>query len=916
MNINDPRLTAYVLEELTAEERRAVEAMLERSPDLAREAAALRRTARTLESALAAADAPSPMTALPVTAADAPSLMTALSVAAAGAGLIAAPSADELRRTRRSTSAGVRVQRAFRLAACFAVIGGAAWLIGRAMWQDTRPAAMHLVDASGSKTLNDLTVILNSGVPEIRLEHRGPGLIRVDNPVADAAHPQLFGGGFSSTDLNFSEDFLTRAYQTAGKPASSAGAHWMLQRGGDVIIRQFNAPTSGTAGAVEASGASELAGIEGVSYQYQVPFRKRDISGDGRPQVMLGQPSVEGVHLGFDYTPSDGGDGANADGERWFFGAHQTQDRLGLPAVAYMMDFDARVDEWRGFNSPDATGRYASRSRDDSLCFRELYAGAAYADELAFDLSTQETYAPIVENPFVFTADEAASTFSIDVDTASYSNIRRHLLAGQLPPKNAVRIEEMINAFRYDYPLPEADRPFSVNAEVGECPWAEGHRLVRIGLQGYEVAREQRPPANLVFLVDVSGSMQDENKLPLVRESLKVLLEQLWADDHVGIVTYAGESRVALPSTPGTRYREIVEVIDGLGAEGSTNGEAGIRDAYAMASENFRDGGVNRVVLCTDGDFNVGVSDDNELVKLIREQAKSGVFLTVLGFGTGNLKDGKLEALADQGNGHYAYIDDLIEAKRVLGDECGATLQTIAKDVKIQVEFNPAHVQAYRLVGYENRVMDNRDFADDTKDAGEIGAGHSVTALYEIVPAGLAWRSVGDDEFSNPEERVPPAAPSGAREGAGEAANVETSNVETSNVETSERQDAETLDEGDAGLASGEAGRAIPGDAMLMLRLRYKAPEADVSNLIEAPVYDDGSMIEQRSADFRFTAAVASFGLLLRQSPYLADWSFEAAEELARGGAGDDPSGYRTEFVDLVRKAIELRASRGAEGER
>lgn len=836
MNNNDPRLTAYVLDELNPEERRAVAAALERSPELSRETEALRRTAMRLQKALSATDTPILMAAVGGSDGERTPSGTGLGVAA-GAGAIPTPgtiltvvAVEGSGSAAEFPGAGARVRRVFRHAACLAVIGGTAWLIGKAMWRDTRPAAVQVVDRIGTRLSPQASIILPDNFTEIPLEHRGPGLIVVDNPGAGANQPHLLFGGVGSTDrIELSTaSTVGKSIKTAGSPPSNAGAVWMLQRGGDVTAGQFNAPAGGAVGAVEATVASEFAGIEGVSYQYQVPFRNRDVSGDGRPEAMF-----------------------------------------GLPAVAYMMDFDAPVDEWRGFNSPDATDRYASQSWDDSLHFQERYAGAAYANELTFDLSTPETYVPIIENPFIFTADEAASTFSIDVDTASYSNIRRHLLAGQLPPKDAVRIEEMINAFRYDYPLPEADRPFSVHAEVGECPWAEGHRLVRIGLQGYEVAREQRPPVNLVFLVDVSGSMQDENKLPLVRESLKVLLEQLWADDFVGIVTYAGESRVALPSTPGARYREIVEVIDSLGAEGSTNGEAGIRDAYAMASENFLEGGVNRVVLCTDGDFNVGVSDDNELVKLISEQAKSGVFLTVLGFGTGNLKDGKLEALADKGNGHYAYIDDLIEAKRVLGDECGATLQTIAKDVKIQVEFNPAQVQAYRLIGYENRVMDNRDFADDTKDAGEIGAGHSVTALYEVVPAGLAWRSDGDDGFSDPAGRT-------------------------------------KSDE--------SAARALPADALLMLRLRYKAPEADASDLIETPVYDNGALIEQMSEDFRFTAAVASFGLLLRQSPYLADWSFEAAEELARGGLGDDPSGYRTEFVDLVRKAIELRASEGAEG--
>lgn len=353
--------------------------------------------------------------------------------------------------------------------------------------------------------------------------------------------------------------------------------------------------------------------------------------------------------------------------------------------------------------------------------------------------ANQEQYEAIVENPFVTVVGrQALSTFSIDVDTGSYANVRRFLTQNQLPPANAVRIEELINYFPYDYPAPKGNQPFSTQLEVAECPWQPEHRLVHIGLQGKTIARQERPGCNLVFLLDVSGSMKDHNKLPLLKLAMKLLVDQLNENDRVAIVTYASEAGVRLKSTVADKHDVIRAAIDGLNANGSTNGGAGIQMAYEQALAGAIEGGVNRVILATDGDLNVGITDDDALVRLIKEQAASDVFLTVLGFGEGNLKEAKLEKLADNGNGMYAYIDNLREARKVLVEQIEGSLVTIAKDVKIKIEFNPSEVKAYRLIGYENRLMTAAEFDGDKKDAGEIGAGHSVTAIYEIVPAAPA----------------------------------------------------------------------------------------------------------------------------------------------------------------------------------
>jgi Ca-activated chloride channel homolog len=476
----------------------------------------------------------------------------------------------------------------------------------------------------------------------------------------------------------------------------------------------------------------------------------------------------------------------------------------------------------------------------------------AQPDLTASQFSTAE-YDPIDENGFKRVADAPLSTFSIDVDTASYANVRRFLAGGALPPADAVRVEELINYFHFDYPAPRDGRPFSVTTELGPCPWNPRHDLALIGLHSTPIAPEKTPPRNLVFLLDVSGSMEPANRLPLVQAAMVMLTNTLRPQDRVAIVVYAGNSGLALPSTPGSRKPVIERAIRDLAAGGSTNGAEGIELAYRIAGEHFVRGGINRVILATDGDFNVGVTSDGELVKLIERKREAGVFLSVLGVGDDNLNDGMMEKLADAGNGNYSYLDSLQEAQRVLVAEAGATLVTVAKDVKIQVEFNPRRVGAYRLIGYEDRVLENEDFTNDRKDAGELGAGHNVTALYEIVRA-------GKDENLPSVEPLKYQAPRSAKKG--------------------------------------------HGDELMTVKLRYKAPDADESVPMDVPVKARPAM---DSPNLGFAAAVAEFGMLLRDSPFKARASWRQASDLATLNRGEDADGYRTEFIRLIGVAAQLK---------
>lgn len=462
-----------------------------------------------------------------------------------------------------------------------------------------------------------------------------------------------------------------------------------------------------------------------------------------------------------------------------------------------------------------------------------------------------EEYDSIREIGFQSVRNRPLSTFSVDVDTASYSNLRRMIEDGyslEEIPSGAVRIEELLNYFSYDYNLPEGDEPFGVTTVLGDCPWNEDAKLLQIGLKTEEIDFSEAPHSNLVFLLDVSGSMYSDDKLPLLQKSFAMLVEELTEKDRVSIVTYAGSDKVVLEGVSGDEKTKIIGALESLEAGGSTNGADGIETAYKLAGEYFINGGNNRVILATDGDLNVGVSSESELDELITEKKESGVFLSVLGFGTGNIKDNKMETLADRGNGNYAYIDSLSEAKKVLVEQMGATLVTVAKDVKLQVEFNPAYVKGYRLLGYENRMLQTEDFDDDKKDAGEIGAGHMVTALYEIIPV-------------DSEQEIP---------------------------ETELKYQSET---GSVGVENGE---------WLNLKIRYKAPDSDESRLCSYPVTEDAYR-EQPGEDFYFAAAVAEFGLLVRDSEYKKDASFENVRELLKL-VDTEADEYKDEFVYLVKK--------------
>ncbi len=529
------------------------------------------------------------------------------------------------------------------------------------------------------------------------------------------------------------------------------------------------------------------------------------------------------------------------------FGSTAALRSTGSQYLAHKAASPSASDRWEGLGAWDQLARRNEAAFDAGSKERRACTGP--------DWNT-ESYQRIEDNPFLTATQNPLSTFSIDVDTASYANVRRFLNAGRLPPPDAVRIEELLNYFTYDYPPPaggDEAAPFSANMEVAECPWSPTHRLVRIGLKGRTIASDRRPKSNLVFLIDVSGSMDEPNKLPLVKRAMQMLTSQLGESDRVAMVVYAGSSGLVLPSTTADHTQAIMNAIENLSAGGSTNGGEGINLAYDIAQQYFVKGGVNRVILCTDGDFNVGVTSPGDLTRLIEEKAKSGVFLSVFGFGMGNLKDSTLESLADKGNGNYGYIDTLNEARKVFVEQLSGTLVTIAKDVKIQVEFNPAKVAAYRLIGYENRLLRAEDFNNDQKDAGEIGAGHTVTALYELVPVGQPIAS-GVDPLKY---QQPPAT----------------------------------------------AVAATGSNESLTLKLRYKQPDGETSKLLEFPSTDSGKAFAQASPDFQFAAAVAGFGMQLRNSPHKGSWTLNAVREVAQQNRAADPFGYRAEFTELVGKA-------------
>lgn len=469
-----------------------------------------------------------------------------------------------------------------------------------------------------------------------------------------------------------------------------------------------------------------------------------------------------------------------------------------------------------------------------------------------------EGYAPVNENGFKNVTNNPLSTFSIDVDNASYSNVRRFINSGSLPPADAVRIEEMINYFRYEYPEPNGEHPFSVHTEMAVCPWNEKNLLMQVGLRGKSINKASLPPSNIVFLIDVSGSMSDENKLPLLKSAFGLLVNELRQQDHVAIVVYAGAAGLVLESTPGNQKETIMRSIDNLEAGGSTAGGAGLKLAYNEAQKHFIKGGNNRIILATDGDFNVGESSNGGMERLVEEKRDLGIFITVLGFGMGNIKDDKMEIIADKGNGNYSYIDNLQEARRVLVREFGGTLFTIAKDVKFQLEFNPVNVESYRLIGYENRLLNDEDFNDDTKDAGEMGSGHMVTALYEIVPTG-----------------------------AGKAPSIDPLKYQSALMKGKKVNDY--------------------SDELLTIKVRYKKPDGLTSMLLERPVIAERNNILESSDNLRFAAAVAEFGMVLRESEFKGSSTLDGAVRLAKSAKGNDEDGYRGELIRLIETARDMR---------
>jgi Ca-activated chloride channel family protein len=506
---------------------------------------------------------------------------------------------------------------------------------------------------------------------------------------------------------------------------------------------------------------------------------------------------------------------------------------------------------------------YGSKKDKSAAYSMAAPVGAVYDSQRSFNRFNNnfntEGYASVNENGFKSVKNNPLSTFSIDVDNASYSNIRRFINNGQLPPADAVRIEEMINYFKYDYPEPKGEHPFSVYSELAVCPWNSNHQLLHVGLRGKSIDKSSLPASNLVFLIDVSGSMSDPNKLPLLKSAFGLLVNELRAEDRVAIVVYAGAAGLVLESTPGNRKEVIMAAIDNLEAGGSTAGGAGLKLAYKEAEKNFVKGGNNRIILATDGDFNIGESSNGGMERLIEEKRELGVFITVLGFGMGNMKDDKMEIIADKGNGNYSYIDNLQEARRVLVREFGGTLFTIAKDVKFQIEFNPAKVKSYRLIGYENRLLNDEDFNDDTKDAGEMGSGHNVTALYELVPAGS-------------DERVPSVDPLRYQVSA-----------------------SKNIDEKDF------------SSEYLTIKLRYKKPDGKTSMLLDKPVNGYISDMEDSSDNLRFAAAVSEFGMILTNSEFKGNSTLEGAAKLARSARGEDEDGYRSELIRLISKVKDMR---------
>ena len=871
---DDPKLTAYALGELSGEERAAVETLLKNDPVAQATVKEIRALAAQLEGALAQE-----------------ALMDPVVSSEASAGLAKEAKGGKALRTAARVEDDPYRKKVIRFpyvligslaAACFAVV-----IVLQDQRREQAVAQSGAGEpATGSQVAASESAATSGAVGALAEAETGHSLLLVKDAEEFAAIPAP-SVAIVKTDAPASTREQSTAapgdvFATAPEPVRAE----LSYQGATPRLATTVTATSGKTGyastdADRARPVDKPAAVEApavITLAEHAPALARTT-----PAETAVGGSEDVIQLSA-FTVSSSRDGGYA-------AASSLAGSRGIGSGAAGSDAD-KNDDSRG----STWGRTAERR--DFYFDRPQLNFRAKSTVPARHLFNTEAYTFLPENDFFRVQSSPLSTFSIDVDTASYANVRRFLDQGMRPPRDAVRVEEMVNYFSYHYTAPTKDvaEPFAASMEIATAPWNPAHRLVRIGLKGREIATEDRPAANLVFLLDVSASMGAENKLPLVKESLRLLVEKLRADDRVAIVTYAGASGLALPSTPAGKKKEILAALDELSPGGSTNGAMGIQLAYDIAKANFIADGANRVILCTDGDFNVGTTRDGDLTRLIEEKAKSGVFLTVLGFGMGNLKDSTLERLADKGNGNYGYIDSRAEAQKLLVEQAGGTLVTIAKDVKLQVEFNPAVAQAYRLIGYENRVLKKEDFNNDKVDAGEIGAGHTVTALYEIVPVGApAPESVEGEVDALKYQTTGTAAVSNGT--AGEVIAKNDSRERAGDTTTGMNASGELTVE-DIGL----------GRELLTLKIRFKEPTVDVSRKMEIPVVDTGAAFEAASKDFKFAAAVASLGMILRESAHTGAADYDRVISWAEAGKGDDADGRRGEFIELVKKARELLA--------
>ncbi len=920
-DLNDPRLTAFALGELPEHERLEIERLLEESAEARAALAEIQDTIDLVKGELAAEPVPA------LTSSQRQAIEAQLAAS------LAAPSPAQPAVTLATEHEGERVSLSWRwlsLGLTAAALVGIALVLPRDPQRDAvvsvatiqddekevaevamtarhslKVEAGRALDESGeNKSLDKLSVVTRSTLLNEAQESEGfGGKQMAGRPTSDDSNKSLpyrvatktdreiFGAGVTeSPPISDASRLQKREKLNESVVAQGSGASRAMRRN----VVSDDAPAAPlVATAPIAAGAAPAAAPPAEKIQALAKRKPVVSSAPTNGERMRALNSSRGAAVRLE-DEAKSNDAKFAAGSRAVAAEARdgTAPSAGLAAPAFGVE--GKPAEAKAASGPTATVATARKlsglaenekgKADTQLALREdarkkLDEKTALGlDALSLQRESREqapnteAYEAITENEFLVPQESPLSTFSIDVDSASYANMRRFLTQGQLPPPSAIRVEELVNYFSYQYAQPADGQPFSVLADAAPCPWSKDNYIARIGLKARDIDKAKRPPTNLVFLIDVSGSMATPNKLPLVKRGMSLLVEEMSETDRISIVTYAGDAGLKLEPTTGNEQARIMTVIDGLNAGGSTNGAAGINLAYEQALRHFNKEAANRVILCTDGDFNVGISSDDELVKLIQTQAKTGVYLSIFGFGMGNLKDSKLEKLADKGNGHYGYIDDLNEARKVFNEELVGTLYTVAKDVKLQVEFNPLTVGAYRLIGYENRTLAAQDFNDDTKDAGEIGAGHTVTALYEIVPVGKWPKPSGVDPLKYA------AADKAA-----------------------DRKLVEAKD----------AAKKVPADVaddLFTVKLRYKLPDAETSVKTIDYVVDDiaGKKIVP-SNDLMWAASVANFGMQLRRSKHAGQWKLDDIAETASGLAEGDRTGRRAEFVELVKKAAAIK---------